>query len=256
MAKVLIVMCSKDDDDGEMAQMANSIEKFLKNKGDTVTLVDLANLPAQADKLNSYVSHTQLIFTGHSRFFEHATMWGAKNYVCRPLAQRRVGGYTADEISIVVANMVKYAKITDFMFCCCEVASNIDTHEREDGGSRREAADLPSNFFIERYLKGLNGERRVSLLAWIGVLVRKRLNTIPWRGKLTLSGLNGVGYIVEDNPEFLTFSQEYLSKFRTILNRQGKSKTLKKDDTFLSDYVLDASKKKSTHVLSFNISVS
>ncbi|WNG27202.1 hypothetical protein F0U62_26700 [Cystobacter fuscus] len=102
MANVLIVKCSKDDSDGEMAQMANSIEKFLNRKGDTVTVVDIEKLPVPADKLNTYSAHSQIIFTGHSRFFENATQWSVKKYVCRPL---RVGGFTADQISTVVANM-------------------------------------------------------------------------------------------------------------------------------------------------------
>ncbi|MFY0577228.1 hypothetical protein ACN28S_25520 [Cystobacter fuscus] len=255
VAKVLIVKCSKDDSDGEMAQMANSIEKFLNKKGDTVTVVDIEKLPVHADKLNTYSAHSQIIFTGHSRFFENATQWSVKKYVCRPLDDRRVGGFTADQIAIVVANMVKHAKITDFMFCCCEIASNIHTQEREDHGSRWETVDLPSNNLIEMTRRQPNGENQVSLLVWIGALVRKRLKDIPWRGNLTLSGLNGVGYIVEDNPEFLTFSQEYLNKFRTILNRRAKSTTMKKDDVFLNDYVLDPTKKSSTHVLSFNVKV-
>ena len=258
MAKILIVKCSADDDDGEMAKMAASIEAFKKNQNDIVSLVDLTEITPR-HLTNEYKNYDKLIVTGHSRFFENGSRFVAPpKYVCRPLAQRLVGGVPADQIASFLADIVKLAKIKDILFCCCEIATNVDTHTRDDNGEELPPAiDVRSNWdnIVDAYLKSEKGDEKVSLLVWLGILMRQKLRKQAWAGEVLLGGLNGIGYIVEDNPKFLTFSQEYFSNYATILKRQNKSKTLKKDDEFLNNYVLNKARKASAHVLTYKFLV-
>ncbi len=44
MAKILIVKCSRDDNDGDMAKMAASIQTFKKSQNDIVEHVELKDM--------------------------------------------------------------------------------------------------------------------------------------------------------------------------------------------------------------------
>ncbi|MGZ3457083.1 MAG: hypothetical protein ACXU86_01120 [Archangium sp.] len=258
MAKILIIKCSVDDDDGQMAQMANSIESFQKGLGHTVTVIDLSVL--NPDRLTADFARLgvqdEVVFTGHSRFFEGGSRFMAPTrYVPRPLADRRVGGYTSEQIAPVVVAAALTGKARDVMFCCCEIASNVDTHEREDDGAKEILIDFPRNGLglIRHYLTTPLGNAKVSLLFDIAAKVQALLRSMAYGGTVTLKGLNGVGYIVGDRPEYLSFSQEHFARYDTIRRRQARAKVMTRDDEFLEGYVLDKTKKKSAHVLGFTV---
>lgn len=259
MSNILIVECSRDDDTGEMAKMAASIEAFQKGAGHKVTRVDMEDLLKDnnlSTNLRRLGEQDQLVFTGHSRFFESQSRFQPPaRYVVRPLAERTVGGYDADTIVKVVVEAVTKIKTNDIMFCACEIATNVDTHERDDNGKELVILSFPKNGLrmVRDYAVRQDGDRHISLLFNITAKVQSELQKVAYYGAVVLKGLNGVGYIVEDNPKYLSFSQEHLFKYETICKRQKNRKTMLKDDEFLNQYVLDPTKKASAHVLGFKL---
>ncbi len=175
----------------------------------------------------------------------------------RPLDGRLVGGYTSAQIAPVVVAAVMKSKAKNIMFCCCEIASNVDTHERDDHGAREVLVDLPRSAtrLMEDTLRMPQGNAKVSLLFKIAATVQTQLRSLAYTGTLTLKGLNGVGYIVGDQPEYLSFSQEHLTRYETIQKRQAKKTVMTKDDAFLDGYVLDPTRKRSAHVLGFTMNL-
>lgn len=259
MKKILIIKCSLDDDDGEMAQMANSIEVFQQALGNQVTvdnMKDGSELDQLIGRLAQLGSYNEVVFTGHSRFFEVGSRFITPvNYRVRPLSQRRAGGFKSEDLARVVVQAVMKSKAKSIMFCCCEIATSVDAHERNDNGAKEILLDFPRNGedVIRRYLMTPQGDAKVSLLFDIAAKVQSLLRANAYVGEVTLKGLNGVGYIVGDKPEYLSFSQEHFSKYDTIRKRQAKAKVMTNDDEFLNEYVLKNTNKKSAHVLGFKI---
>jgi len=237
---ILILGLLKDDDqkDLEMKRMTDLLESRVKSAGRKSSRIDESKSLSQC-KLGGART---LYVTGHSRFMDKSTK-------IRPVPDRTLGGFTVDEV-VGVLFQGMCAGITEIEFWCCESACKrgTETLTGDAGGSCETRFDLRATQRVKQ---------QVAAKSWSEVstleLVCQKLTKMAWDCSqntkrpfssfptVKITGLNGVGYITEDDSYITTFPQSLgLAELNKVLEyekdiRDGRTNTHTKKNLQAAD---------------------
>jgi hypothetical protein len=214
---ILILGLLKDDDqkDLEMKRMTDLLESRVKSAGRKSARIDESKSLNQC-KLGGART---LYITGHSRFKDESTK-------IRPVPDRTLGGFTIDEVVAALFQGI-CAGVTEIEFWCCESACKRGTGnlKSDAGGTCGQRFDLQAS----KALKHQTAAQNWSEISTLDVICEKLTKLAYETSQKTnrpfgsfptvrITGLNGVGYITEDDTYITTFPQDLgLAELNTVL---------------------------------------
>jgi hypothetical protein len=241
MKQLLIIKCLKDDHDGSMEVMASC---FKKNEKEFNTyMVDMKNISTFL-KENKNCYFDKVRFAGHSFF--HISPVSRK---IQKVELRTIGGYTLKEIINLLKILVTQFLVKEINFCgCCESAWSKDTkkiQKKEFEQNLILGYDLSTTTVLSvgDYLR--NGQdESISTMMYIAYELKKFLIKNHNEKKITMEGVNGMGYIQQGKEDQSFDCLEHFEYF--------KNKFLKKGVSFSEDDYLNFEEKAVNHRETFH----
>ncbi|XXF79453.1 hypothetical protein P2318_06790 [Myxococcaceae bacterium GXIMD 01537] len=224
MANILILKCLKDDDDGSMDAMGDSLKDAKESKDHTVTVLDFKDVLPKKNRSFGFENNEkfdEVYFSGHSRYFEPTTNFGTKAWVVRAIANRTVGGYTIDELLLFIHFAIDTLKAKTVVLFSCESALTVASYEFDGKGVEEISYDLtPQREGQIRRWVNLGHNKNVSLLQVVALKALDKLRAQAKKPTVSFTGMNGVGYISPGDDKIVTFDQVHLPKLARVHERR------------------------------------
>lgn len=250
--KTLILALLLNDDDGEMAEMTDCIEKKQRSDYAGAGIARLDCRIGDLDQLAIDGTFEEMLVTGHSRCLAGDTL--------RPLdmKDRKVGGYQVADVSKLVIKAIFSNKIKDISFWCCEAALSSRTRNQNNGGR-----DWKTIFFDRKKYDQLTAalDADISIVERIACDVWEELEKRKFMEPIFLKGFNGVGDVKKDGT-MKTFDQQHLPLYNQLSALKNELKDAKKDKATKLEVKIAqleeqidkvVSQKKSAHLLGYKL---
>lgn len=209
---IIILGLLKDDDaDREMGRMTDLLEKRTISCGRKGARIDCKNSLNQC----KFSGGTTLYVTGHCRFMEATTK-------PRPVPDRTLGGFKLDDMVEVLYKAI-CSGVVEIEFWCCESACKNGTKQLNGNSSGTAVQPFRLSAFQivpEKFETACWFD--ISTLDYIcyKLVLHAQKQKRPFDSYPTvrITGLNGVGYITEDDGYITTFDQGLmLAEYNKIL---------------------------------------
>lgn len=200
--RALILALLKNDDDGEMKEMTDCIQK--KEQPGEFRREDVKGDLAQVALDGTF---DELIITGHSRCLHAETLAPLE------MKDRRVGGYPVDAVSDLLKKNILKSKFKTISLWCCEAALSTLSRHRDDRGK-----DSVLNIFSGKTFLRMKEtpDAQVSIVERLACDLWDFLSQERYVGQqVVIRGLNGVGDVKEDG-SMKTFDQQHLKLYNEL----------------------------------------
>jgi hypothetical protein len=220
----ILGLLSDDPKDQEMLKMTDLLQQRVSESGRETKRIDCAGGSLKQNK----IAGQTLYVTGHSGFFDPEGK-------VRPVADRTLGGFPLDDV--VDALFEGYCcGVTDIELWCCETACKNGTQNYDGGHSKT----VPQNFdsqAVNAFRTNLEKSSwpNISTLDYLcGKLYERaaeahKANKLYQYKPLTITGLNGVGYITDKDKYITTFDRG--AKLKDVIDIGNLEKEIKQFGT-------------------------